>query len=73
MNGYEEWLDEKMGGECDVDSYFAVFTDLVSKCNKFDTPTIDAPRVDVWHEFIRCEIEENGNQANNYYNKMEVK
>ena len=67
MDGYEEWLDKKMDGWCDVDTYFAVFCDLVDRCNEFDTPTIDAPRVDVWHEFIRCEIEEKGNQDSNIY------
>ena len=67
MDGYGEWLDEKMGDSIDVESYFAVFTDLVDRCNEFDTPVIDAPRVEVWHEFIRCEIEEKGNQESNKY------
>lgn len=67
MDGYGEWLDEKMGDSIDVESCFAVFTDLVDRCNEFDTPTIDAPRVEVWHEFIRCEIEEKGNQESNKY------
>ena len=59
---YEKWLDKK-DIQCSED-LFCELGILIEKCEKFDTPTIDCARYEVWEEFIKCELMF-GNQNNN--------
>ncbi len=40
----------------DVHDMFAQLGKLIDRCNEYDTPTIDAPRLEVWQDFINIEF-----------------
>ena len=53
---YKNWLHKK-----DVQSSEDLFHELgvlIGNCDKFDTPTIDCPRYELWEEFIKRELQE---------------
>ena len=59
---YKSWLDKK-DIQCSEDLFFELGI-LINKCEKFDNPTIDCPRYELWEEFIKCELM----YGNQYYN-----